>query len=71
MKRRGKQNRGMAISLREKRRYGLSGEVVSGDWKYVPKKEDCNDRPNYQFRPYSLPHQSQLHQKNWLKRALL
>lgn len=21
-----------------------------GDWKYVPTKEDCNDRPNYEIQ---------------------
>ncbi|HBD3561645.1 TPA: hypothetical protein KI994_005104 [Escherichia coli] len=21
-----------------------------GDWKYVPTKEDCNDRPNYEIK---------------------
>ena len=26
------------------------GELWVGDWKYVPKKEDCNDRPNYQIQ---------------------
>lgn len=40
----------VAISLREKRCYGLSGELWVGDWKYVPKKEDCNDRPNYEIQ---------------------
>lgn len=40
----------MAISLREKRRYRLSGKPWAGDWKYVPTKEDCNDRPNYEIQ---------------------
>lgn len=22
----------------------------AGDWKYVPTKEDCNDRPNYEIQ---------------------
>lgn len=27
-----------------------------GDWKYVPTKEDCNDRPNYEIQElYNLP----------------
>lgn len=26
------------------------GELWVGDWKYVPKKEDCNDRPNYEIQ---------------------
>ena len=26
------------------------GEPWVGDWKYVPTKEDCNDRPNYEIR---------------------
>ncbi|MHC6495280.1 hypothetical protein ACYTVF_24595 [Escherichia coli] len=26
------------------------GSSGSGDWKYVPKKEDCNDRPNYEIQ---------------------
>ena len=26
------------------------GEPWVGDWKYVPTKEDCNDRPNYEIQ---------------------
>ncbi|HFQ0139701.1 TPA: hypothetical protein ACHOXH_002758 [Escherichia coli] len=26
------------------------GELWVGDWKYVPTKEDCNDRPNYEIQ---------------------
>ena len=26
------------------------GEPWFGDWKYVPTKEDCNDRPNYEIQ---------------------
>ncbi|MEF9800533.1 hypothetical protein RBH38_27560 [Escherichia coli] len=26
------------------------GEQWVGDWKYVPTKEDCNDRPNYEIQ---------------------
>lgn len=26
------------------------GESWVGDWKYVPTKEDCNDRPNYEIQ---------------------
>ncbi|HAL9892616.1 TPA: hypothetical protein H7V88_005370 [Escherichia coli] len=26
------------------------GELWVGGWKYVPKKEDCNDRPNYEIQ---------------------
>ncbi|SPZ69956.1 bacteriophage protein [Shigella boydii] len=43
------------------------GELWVGDWKYVPKKEDCNDRPNYEIQALFTAHQSRLHQKNWLK----
>ena len=28
----------------------FQGKQWSGDWKYVPTKEDCNDRPNYQIQ---------------------
>ncbi|HIA8548536.1 TPA: hypothetical protein ACWSN8_002205 [Escherichia coli] len=32
------------------------GEPWVGDWKYVPTKEDCNDRPNYEIQElYNLP----------------
>nr|WP_284525829.1 hypothetical protein [Shigella dysenteriae] len=41
----------MAISLREKKGVtDFQGKWWSGDWKYVPKKEDCNDRPNYEIQ---------------------
>ena len=43
MKRRASKTSGMAISLREK-------SVTDFQGKYVPKKEDCNDRPNYQIQ---------------------
>lgn len=26
------------------------GEAWVGDWKYVPTKEDCNDRPSYEIQ---------------------
>lgn len=26
------------------------GEPWVGDWKYVPTKEDCNDRPSYEIQ---------------------
>lgn len=26
------------------------GELWVGDWKYVPTKEDCNDRPSYEIQ---------------------
>lgn len=26
------------------------GKSWVGDWKYVPTKEDCNDRPNYEIQ---------------------
>lgn len=26
-----------------------------GDWKYVPTKEDCNDRPNYEIQALFTP----------------
>ncbi|WP_251051793.1 hypothetical protein, partial [Escherichia coli] len=26
------------------------GDSWVGDWKYVPTKEDCNDRPNYEIQ---------------------
>ncbi|SQS18190.1 putative prophage protein [Escherichia coli] len=26
------------------------GKSWFGDWKYVPTKEDCNDRPNYEIQ---------------------
>ncbi|EIH6947848.1 hypothetical protein BEL26_004428 [Escherichia coli] len=26
------------------------GEPWVGDWKYVPTKEDCNDRPHYEIQ---------------------
>ena len=26
------------------------GKTWVGDWKYVPTKEDCNDRPNYEIQ---------------------
>lgn len=26
------------------------GEPWVGDWKYIPTKEDCNDRPNYEIQ---------------------
>ena len=28
----------------------FQGEPWVGDWKYVPTKEDCNDRPNYEIQ---------------------
>ncbi|HBC2921066.1 TPA: ead/Ea22-like family protein [Escherichia coli] len=28
----------------------FKGEPWVGDWKYVPTKEDCNDRPNYEIQ---------------------
>lgn len=32
------------------------GEPWVGDWKYVPTKEDCNDRPNYEIQAlYTTP----------------
>ncbi|EGO4190883.1 hypothetical protein ITZ93_002252 [Escherichia coli] len=32
------------------------GKTWVGDWKYVPTKEDCNDRPNYEIQElYNLP----------------
>lgn len=43
------------------------GELWVGDWKYVPKKRIVTTGRTMKFRPYSLPHQSRLHQKNWLK----
>lgn len=49
MKRRGKQNSGMAISLREKalRTFRGSSGLVTGN---MYRKEDCNDRPNYEIQ---------------------
>lgn len=40
----------MAISLREKSVTDFQGTQWVGDWKYVPTKEDCNDRPNYEIQ---------------------
>lgn len=40
----------MAISLREKGVTDFQGKQWVGDWKYVPTKEDCNDRPNYEIQ---------------------
>ncbi|WP_289690765.1 hypothetical protein [Escherichia coli] len=28
----------------------FQGKPWAGDWKYVPTKEDCNDRPNYEIQ---------------------
>ncbi|EOT2530667.1 hypothetical protein ACNDUQ_005740, partial [Escherichia coli] len=28
----------------------FQGKPWVGDWKYVPTKEDCNDRPNYEIQ---------------------
>ncbi|EPU4767585.1 hypothetical protein [Escherichia coli] len=28
----------------------FQGKLWAGDWKYVPTKEDCNDRPNYEIQ---------------------
>lgn len=28
----------------------FQGKQWAGDWKYVPTKEDCNDRPNYEIQ---------------------
>lgn len=28
----------------------FQGKQWVGDWKYVPTKEDCNDRPNYEIQ---------------------
>ena len=34
----------------------FQGEPWVGDWKYVPTKEDCNDRPNYEMQAlYTTP----------------
>ncbi|MBZ4100214.1 hypothetical protein JYG42_18085, partial [Escherichia fergusonii] len=31
------------------------GKTWVGDWKYVPTKEDCNDRPNYEIQEPRQP----------------
>lgn len=37
-------------------RYVKQGNLWTGDWKYVPTKEDCNDRPNYEIQAlYTTP----------------
>ncbi len=37
-------------------RYVKQGNLWTGDWKYVPAKEDCNDRPNYEIQAlYTTP----------------
>lgn len=37
-------------------RYVKQGNLWTGDWKYVPAKEDCNDRPNYEIQAlYTAP----------------
>lgn len=37
-------------------RYVKQGNLWAGDWKYVPTKEDCNDRPNYEIQAlYTTP----------------
>lgn len=40
----------MAVSLREKGVTDSQGKSWFGDWKYVPTKEDCNDRPSYEIQ---------------------
>lgn len=40
----------MAISLREKGVTDFQEKMWVGDWKYVPTKEDCNDRPSYEIQ---------------------
>ena len=37
-------------------RYVKQGNLWAGDWKYVPTKEDCNDRPSYEIQAlYTTP----------------
>ena len=43
---------------------GSSGLVTGNMYR---KKRIVTTGRTIKFRPYSLPHQSQLHQKNWLK----
>ena len=68
MKRRGKQNQwhGDIATLKKALRTfrGSSGLVTGNMYR---KKRIVTTGRTIKFRPYSLPHQSQLHQKNWLK----
>lgn len=41
----------LAKSLEHDAEYtALQEKPWVGDWKYVPTKEDCNDRPNYEIQ---------------------
>ncbi|HAJ0584446.1 TPA: hypothetical protein HL480_19170 [Escherichia coli] len=43
------------------------GESWVGDWKYVPTKEDCNDRPNYEIQALFTAQPVQLTQEGLIK----